>query len=141
MVFVKHRDERTAHVVMKALLWALYLPEYPDLAVEITVEDRYKPDVVALDLYGDPLFWGEAGHVSKRKVQELGRRYRETHFVLARWGAALDPFVAWVRKTLRKVPHDAAFDVVTFPEDSAYRFIDDRGTIHINHEEVDWVRL
>jgi hypothetical protein len=37
---------------MKALLWALYLPIYPKLSVEIAIGDRYRPDVVELDLRG-----------------------------------------------------------------------------------------
>jgi hypothetical protein len=43
--------------------WALYLPLYPNLSVEIGVGDRYKPDVVALGEDGRPLFWAEAGQV------------------------------------------------------------------------------
>ncbi len=141
VVFVKHVDERTAHVVMKALLWALYLPAYPELAVEVTVDDRYKPDVVATDLFGAPRFWGEAGQLSKNKLQSLARRYRDTHFALARWTTDLDAFAAWVRKALRRVPHAGTFDVIAFPEDSAERFIDDTGVISISHTDVAWVRL
>jgi hypothetical protein len=56
VVFVKHAKEQSAHVVMKALLWALYLPEYPELSVEIPVGDRFKPDVVALGPDTQPIF-------------------------------------------------------------------------------------
>jgi hypothetical protein len=56
VVFVKKKRERIEHVLMKAFLWALYLPEYPDLTVEIRVGDRYKPDVVGLDERGQPTF-------------------------------------------------------------------------------------
>ncbi|MFP4344947.1 MAG: hypothetical protein ACLFU8_09660 [Anaerolineales bacterium] len=141
VVFIKHANERTAHVVMKALLWALYLPAYDDLGVEITIDDRYKPDVVALNLYGAPLFWGEAGQMSRSKLEDIARRYRDTHFALAKWGADLDALVAWVRKSLRRTRHDAPFDIISFPLDSAERFIDDRGFISITHADVDWVRI
>jgi hypothetical protein len=57
VVFVKKPHESDTHVLMKALLWALYLPAYPELTVEIAVGDRYKPDVVALNARGEPLFW------------------------------------------------------------------------------------
>ncbi len=39
VVFVKKPVESSTHVVMKALLWALYLPQYPDLTVEIAIGD------------------------------------------------------------------------------------------------------
>lgn len=45
VVFVKKRNERAEHVLMKSFLWALYLPDYPDLTVEISIGDRYKPAV------------------------------------------------------------------------------------------------
>ena len=68
VVFIKQKNESSAHVIMKALLWALYLPAYPDLAVEVAIGDRFKPDVVQLDAAQSPVFWGEAGQVSERKM-------------------------------------------------------------------------
>ncbi len=41
VVFVKEPVESTEHVVMKALLWALYLPDYPGLTVEVGIGDRF----------------------------------------------------------------------------------------------------
>ena len=73
VVFVKRANERGEHV-MKGFLWAVYLPAYSDLVVEVPVHDRYKPDVVSLDPYGKPRFWGEAGHVSPDKIHSLVRR-------------------------------------------------------------------
>ena len=72
IVLVKKPVERLEHVLMKAFLWALYLPQYDDLAVEIPVGDRYKPDVVSLDAFGQPRFWGEAG------LRACGRLKRST---------------------------------------------------------------
>jgi hypothetical protein len=68
IILAKNPDESGEHVLMKAFLWALYLPDYPTLTVEIRIGDRYKPDVVALNEGGKPLFWGEAGQVSMEKV-------------------------------------------------------------------------
>ncbi len=59
-VVVKKPVEHLRHVVMKVLLWALYLPTYPLLRVEVPIGYKYKPDFVALDA-GGPLFWAEAG--------------------------------------------------------------------------------
>ena len=49
MVFIKKSFESRTHVLTKAFLWALYLPDYPDLAVEVPVGGRYKPDLVQFD--------------------------------------------------------------------------------------------
>lgn len=141
VVFVKKADESTEHVVMKALLWALYLPAYPNLAVEIPVGDRYRPDVVALDDQGQPHFWGEAGVVSKEKLTALGRRYRATHFALAKWDTPLTPVVGQVHKALRGVERRAPFDILCFPTDSVERFIGDDGIIYLTHDDLEWERL
>lgn len=141
VVFVKRANERREHVLMKAFLWALYLPDYPDLLVEVPVGDRYKPDVVSLDLRSQPRFWGEAGHVSPSKIRSLVRRYRDTHFALAKWDTDLDPFIETTRDAIDAYDQRAPFDLLRFPADSAERFIDDRGAIHLKHEAIDWVRL
>jgi hypothetical protein len=100
VVFVKRPREKTAHVVMKALLWALYLPEHPDLSVEVSVGGRYKPDVVAFGEEARPRFWGAAGEVALRKIRALALRYPDTHIALAKWDTRLEPFTALVRKAL-----------------------------------------
>jgi hypothetical protein len=141
VVFVKKPYESEAHVLMKALLWALYLPEYPGLAVEIAIGDRYKPDVVALDAQGRPCFWGEAGEVTPDKLRSLARRYRTVHFALAKWDARLEPHVAIVRRALLGLGRSAPFDLLAFPTDSARRFIDDQGNIHLSHADLTCIRL
>lgn len=141
VVFVKKRNERAAHVLMKAFLWALYLPRYPELRVEVPIGDRYKPDVVQLDFRQRPLFWGEAGEVGKEKIHSLLRRYRDTHFALAKWDSDLTPFAELVGEALAQYPRQAPFDLLKFPPDSAERFIDEKGRIRVAHGELDWIRL
>ncbi len=140
VVFVKKPYESGTHVLTKALLWALYLPEYPDLTVEIGVGDRYKPDVVALDEHGEPRFWGEAGEVGVAKIRSLARRYRDTHFAIAKWDTRLDPYIAIVEEALAGLHGRAAFDLLSFPADSAERFVGDDGVIRISRRDVTWVR-
>jgi hypothetical protein len=75
----QRRGESFGHVLMKALGYAMFAPEYPGLEIELPVGLRYKPDLVALnDTGGGPpragarfLFWGECGMVSMRKVAWL----------------------------------------------------------------------
>ena len=145
VTFIKNSSESPEHVFMKAFLWALYLPKYPDLAVEIRIGDRFKPDVVSMDESEPdrrrPLFWGESGKVGQRKIKSLVRRYRDTHFAMAKWDAGLDPFVTLVKKAMKGIRRSAPFDLIRFPADSAERFIDARGVIRVRHLDVDWKRL
>ena len=128
---------------MKAFLWALYLPQYPTIKVEVSVGDRYKPDVVALppDPQADPRFWGEAGQVSPEKITSLGRRYRQTHFALAKWGANLYTVEQLVKDALTGIDRRAPFDILCFSTDSADRFIDNRGNITLTFADLTWKRL
>ena len=141
VVFVKKHRESLEHVLMKAFLWALYLPEYAPLTVEVSIGDKYKPDVVGLDAAGRPRFWGEAGKVGTPKIASLARRFRETHFAIAKWGGDLSPHRALVAKALDGLNRTAPFDLLSFPPDSADRFIDAHGHITLTHDDVTWVRL
>lgn len=140
-VFAWGMNERAVHVVMKALIWALHLPDYPDLRVEVRIGDKYKPDVVQLNAQQVPEFWGEAGMVSRAKICSLVRRFPHTHFALGKWDTRLDPFVAMVKDALADARRAAPFDLIRFPADSIARFIDDDGHIAITHADLDWVRL
>ena len=63
--------ESYEHVLLKALAYAMYVGDYPNLEIEPRVGLRYRPDLVARvdELGGRPFaFWGECGLVSMRKV-------------------------------------------------------------------------
>lgn len=141
LVLVKKPVERAEHVLMKAFLWALYLPLYPSLAVEVAIGDRYKPDLVQRGAASAPVFWGEAGKVGVEKYRSLLRRFPDTHFAVAKWAEKLDPHVALVRRALDDHPRRAPFDLLAFPPDAAARFLADDGTVMIAFEDVERVRL
>ena len=66
--------ETYEHVLLKALGYAMYVGEFPQLEIEPKVGLRYYPDLVArTDGPGRPpfAFWGECGLVSMRKVAWL----------------------------------------------------------------------
>lgn len=141
-VFVRGRTTESAeHVLMKAFLWALYLPTYPALTVEVFIGDKYKPDVVQLDAAGKPTFWGESGHVSPDKIRSLARRYKDTHFAIAKWGGSLTPHLAIIREALDGIERRAPFDVLAFPRDADQHFITPDGDITLTHADIDWLRL
>ncbi len=141
VVFVKKQREGIEHVLMKAFLWALYLPDYPGLAVEIPIGDRYKPDLVQLGARGEPEFWGESGKVGAEKTASLVRRFPATHFAVAKWATPLDPFAETVRAALGGRPRRAPFDLLRFAPDAAERFIADDGTITVSFDDVERRRI
>lgn len=151
-VFIWGRQERSVHTIMKALLWALYLPQYPYISVEVRIGDRYKPDLVAYAgdkiapagihvVSVEPLFWGEAGQVGRDKIQRIVRQYKSTHFALAKWDTHLRPYTALVQDALNGVERSAPFDLLRIPSDAVTRFVDERGNIRIAHDDLDWLRL
>ena len=142
LVLVKRKQERIEHVWMKAFLWALYRPDYPESAVEVDVGDKYKPDVVALDRRrGRPRFWGEAGHVGPDKIEALLERYAATHFALAKWDAPLDPIRETVEAAVHDVTRRAPVDLLRFPPESGERFLDEKGRVSVTWDEVGWIRV
>ena len=148
-VFVWGPRERSVHTVMKAFIWALYLPLYPDLTVEVRADDpRYKPDVVQTDdtpniyaVSSDPKFWGEAGKVGKAKIETLVRRYPSTHFALTKWNTPITPVVDQVKRALKGVKRQAPFDIINFAPDSHEQFITSEGYTPIHFDHLEWFRL
>ena len=74
--------ESYEHVLMKALGYAMFVGEFPQLEIETKVGLRYKPDLVARDARGGFLFWGEAGENSLRKTLWLLKHARVERLVL-----------------------------------------------------------
>ena len=140
MVFIKKSFESSSHVMTKAFLWALYLPEYPGLAVEVRAGSRYKPDLVQFDDSGEPIFWGEAGQVSLKKMRALVQRLKSTHLVFAKWHTNLTQLHMILKNEIVSIRRWAPVDLISIPDDSDERFIGRDGTIRINFEDVDRVR-
>jgi hypothetical protein len=140
VVFEKKPYESKAHVLMKALIWALFLPEYPEMVVEIDIGRRYKPDLVQLDENGRPVFWGEAGQVGQRKMKTLITRFRSTHLVFAKWNVNLVPFEKSLKKAAGAIRRTSPVDLISFPSDSGERFIRKDGKIGVTLEDVAHLR-
>jgi hypothetical protein len=140
MVFVKKSFESEIHVLTKAFLWALFLPDYPNISVEIRIGDRFKPDLVQLDHRFRPIFWAEAGRVSQRKTRSLIQRFRSTHLVFAKWNMNLEPLQKMIEKEIKSIRRSAPFDLISFPAGSEERFIGRNGVIDITFNDVYRVR-
>lgn len=68
--------ESYEHILLKALGFAMFVEEFPELEIEIRVGLRYKPDLVARNETGEFLFWGEAGENSIKKTAWLLKHAR-----------------------------------------------------------------
>lgn len=125
LVLIKRPVESAEHVLQKALLWALYLPRYPELRVEVHLPQpsRYKPDLLALqpDVAGqlEPIFWGECGEVGVEKLRFLLSRYRRTHVVFSKWNTRLDPFAELISRALPDNRRTAPVELIGFPASAA----------------------
>ncbi len=121
LVLIKRPNERAAHVIQKALLWAMYLPRYPMLRVEVPLPQpsRYKPDLLALDSQAEPIFWGECGEVAIEKLRFLLSRFRRTHFVFSKWNTRLDPFATLIDAVVHDARRAAPVELIGFPDDAA----------------------
>ena len=137
LVLVKRPEESGEHVVQKAVLWALYLPAYPGLAVEQRppFESRYKPDLFALDAAGAVAFWGECGAVSADKLRTLVRRYPAAHLALSKWTTRLAPHAAVVDEALRGVRRSAPVELVGVPPEAA-AWLDDGRELRVERDAL-----
>ncbi len=67
----KRSGESYEHVLMKALGYAMFIRDFPQLTIEKDVGLRYKPDLSAQKDDGRFAFWGECGTTSTRKIAWL----------------------------------------------------------------------
>lgn len=85
------------HVLMKALGYAMFVGEFPQLEIETKVGLRYKPDLVARNAGGEFQFWGEAGDNSFRKTLWLLKHARVERLILFKIGINEEQFVKHLR--------------------------------------------
>src|SRR5215213_8777712 len=96
----KKLGESYEHVLMKALGYAMFVGEFPELEIERRVGLRYKPDLVARDGTGRFLFWGECGANSVRKTAWLLKHAGVERLVLFKIGRGLTQLAATLRASI-----------------------------------------
>ena len=69
LILDKRVGESSAHVTMKFLSWCLWYA--PDLRIEASVGQRYKPDLVRTAPHGDPIEWIDCGKTTLRKLDHI----------------------------------------------------------------------
>lgn len=140
LVLAKRAWESERHVLLKALVFGLYVPIFPNLTVERPIGHRYQPDLVALAADGRPLFWAECGETGRQKLASLVRAFPDTHVVVAKQVATLAPYAAMVRAAVSGVRRGAPVELLNLPPD-ADRFIAPDGEITIGLADVERIRL
>lgn len=93
--------ESYEHVLMKALGFAMFAPEFPSLSIETKLEMRYTPDLIAINTDGDFDFWGECGQNSLHKTHWILKHTRTPNLVLFKIGLRPASFINQLR---REVP-------------------------------------
>ncbi len=119
VVLRKGREESEQHVLLKALIFSLYADRYPGLAVEVSIGHRYKPDLVALDDEGRPLFWAECGQIGRDKIARLLRQLPNTHLVFAKQATRLQPFERIIRQAWPSSGRSGLVELLSFRADAA----------------------
>ena len=92
--------ESYEHVLIKALGYAMFVRDFPQLEIETRVGVRYKPDLVARDENNKFLFWGEAGENSIRKTYWLLKHARVEQLVLFKIGISAEQFTRQLREEI-----------------------------------------
>ncbi len=136
LVLVKRAGESERHVLLKALVFGLYVATYPQLTVEVAIGKRYKPDLVALDGEGQPTFWAECGEIGRDKLAHLLRAYRRTHLVIAKQTGSLDPYLAVARSLRPTEERTPPVEFLNFPPD-AHRFLCADGEIAVSFDDCE----
>ena len=139
-VLAKRAWESERHVLLKALVFGLFVGRYPDLVVEPRVAHRYRPDLVALDQDGRPTFWAECGETGKQKLEHLIRGFPATHLVVAKQVANLAAYEAMTRAALDGLRRVAPVELINFPADAA-RLVGEDGEISVTFADVELIRF
>lgn len=92
--------ESYEHVLLKALGYAMFVGEFPDLEIEKRVGLRYKPDLVAQNENGEFVFWGEAGENSLRKTAWLLKHARVEKLALLKLAISDGQFIKQLREEI-----------------------------------------
>lgn len=89
--------ESYEHVLMKALGYAMFVENYPNLEIETKLGLRYTPDLIALSAKNDYAFWGECGQNAIRKTHWILKHTRTEKMVLFKIGFNAESLIKQLR--------------------------------------------
>lgn len=76
VLLTKRRGESLRHVLMKLLGYMLFY--HPELRVEMSAHQHYKPDLLRVDATGQPVQWIDCGQTALLKLDRISQRNPET---------------------------------------------------------------
>jgi len=107
--------ESYEHVLMKALGFAMFVSEYPNLEIETKLGLRYTPDLIAFSAQNDYAFWGECGQNSIRKTHWILKHTRTEKMVLFKIGMNTESLIKQLREEIpSKYRADGRLKLINF---------------------------
>jgi uncharacterized protein YaeQ len=73
----KGKGESNQHVMMKLLSYILFY--HPELRIEMSIGQHYKPDLVRLNEANEPVQWVDCGQTSLKKLDKISQKNRLTY--------------------------------------------------------------
>lgn len=129
--------ESYQHILMKALGYAMFVKQYPNLEIEIKVDLRYKPDLVVFNENREFEFWGECGQNSIRKTVWLLKHTRTEKLVLFKIGQNTDSLIKQLQTEIEeKYRPPGRVQLINFVKEIA----DLTATKQIEKVSRDWYR-
>lgn len=92
--------ESYEHVLMKALGYAMFVGEYPNLEIETRLGLRYTPDLIAFNDKNDYALWGECGQNAIRKTHWILKHTRTEKMVLFKIGMNTESLIKQLREEI-----------------------------------------
>ena len=140
-IIISKKDHDTEfHPYAKALVYALYHTQYRTIRVEPQVDDRYTPDLCALDDGGTVILWAEVGNFSLDKIEKLIKKYRRAHFVFVKEERDLLIFNKHLDKLAKEVHTLPLIEIIVYPEHFKDWNVSEEGDVFIRKEDVNIIR-
>jgi hypothetical protein len=138
VIFTKLAHETEFHPFAKALVYSLYHKDYPTIRAEVKMdEERFQPDLNAIDYDGTMLFWAEVGNFSLAKMEKLFKKYRKTHFVFVKEEkdvAAFEKHLNKIAKDMKSYPH---VEIIVYPKHFHDWNVSEEGDVFIKRKDVE----
>lgn len=82
----KGAGESNQHVMMKFLSYILFY--HPDLQIEVSANQHFKPDLVRFDEAMNPVQWVDCGQTTLKKLDKISHKNRKTYIDIVKRGEA-----------------------------------------------------
>ncbi len=102
------------HVILKALAYALYWKEFDDIRLDPHLSLKFQPDLLAVDLAGEPSLWIQCGKADAAHLEYALKHTRAREVVLVTQGTDIDQIVHELRKKIHYRYSTSRLKVISF---------------------------